>query len=90
MISKTQESTSQKTVIYTRKYVTIAYAVYICVVMGHTSRFETKLCNDLTGESTNYLINESMIHMIKESPRNRNVRFRISILYSGGRTFVMM
>ena len=42
-------------------------------------RLETKLCDDLTGESTNYLINESMIRMIKESPRNRNIRFRSSI-----------
>lgn len=42
-------------------------------------RLETKLCNNLTGESTNYLINESMIRMIKESPRNRNIRFRSSI-----------
>ena len=39
-------------------------------------RLETKLCDNLTGESANYLINESMICMIKESPRNRNLRFR--------------
>ena len=42
-------------------------------------RLETKLRNNLTGESTNYLINESMVRMIKESPRNRNIRFRSSI-----------
>ena len=42
-------------------------------------RLETKMCDDLTGESANYLINDSMIRMIQESPRNRNMRLRSSI-----------
>ena len=41
-------------------------------------RLETKICNDLTGESANYLINETMIHMIKESTHNRGIVFRSS------------
>ena len=36
-------------------------------------RLETKLCDDLTGASTNYLINEVMIRMIRESDRNVNI-----------------
>ena len=36
-------------------------------------RLETKLCDDLTGASTNYLINEVMIRMIRESDRNTSV-----------------
>ena len=39
-------------------------------------RLETKLCNDLTGESSNYLMNDVMIRMIKESGRNRRMTFR--------------
>ena len=39
-------------------------------------RLESKLCNDLTGPSANYVINPCMIRMIKESNRNRLVRFR--------------
>ena len=39
-------------------------------------RLETKLCNNLTGPAANYIVNESMIRMIKESNRNRFVRFR--------------
>ena len=39
----------------------------------HGYRLETKLCDDLTGASTNYLINEVMIHMIRESDLNVNV-----------------
>ena len=39
-------------------------------------RLETKLCDDLTGASTNYLINDTMIRMIKESTRNRRIQFR--------------
>ena len=39
-------------------------------------RLETKLCSELTGPSANYLINESMIRMIKESSRNRLIKFR--------------
>ena len=39
-------------------------------------RLETKQCNDLTGPSANYIVNECMIRMIKESSRNRNIRFR--------------
>ena len=39
-------------------------------------RLETKVCDDMTGESTNYLVNKSMIRMIKESTRNRRIRFR--------------
>ena len=42
-------------------------------------RLSTKLCTNLTGESANYLINNSMIRMIQESPRNRTVRFRSRI-----------
>ena len=33
-------------------------------------KLETKLCNELTGSSTNYVINPTMIRMIKESTRN--------------------
>ena len=39
-------------------------------------RVETKLCGDLSGPSTNYLINEVLVRMIKESTRNTNVKFR--------------
>ena len=39
-------------------------------------RLETKLCGDLSGESTNYICNPIIIRMIKESSRNRSVRFR--------------
>ena len=39
-------------------------------------RLETKLCDDPTGAKTDYLMNENMIRMIKESTRNRLVRFR--------------
>ena len=39
-------------------------------------RAETKLCADPRGPSENYIINDVLIRMIKESPRNRNVRFR--------------
>ena len=39
-------------------------------------RLETKLDNDLTGVSANYVVIALMIRMIKESPRNRLVRFR--------------
>ena len=40
---------------------------------------ETKMCCDLTGESTNYQINETLIRMIRESTRNRLVQFRIQL-----------
>ena len=40
-------------------------------------RLETKICTDLEGTSSNYLINSIMIRMIKESTHNRGVvRFR--------------
>jgi len=39
-------------------------------------RMETKLCNDSNGPSTNYLVNSSLIRMIKESNRNRSIKFR--------------
>ena len=39
-------------------------------------RLETKKCNDLTGVSTNYIVNEVLIRMIKESGRNRLLQFR--------------
>ena len=39
-------------------------------------RLETKLCNHLTGVSANYIVNAVLIHMIKESSRNRLIRFR--------------
>ena len=39
-------------------------------------RLETKLCSDTTGPSTNYVINENTIRMIKESPRNTSIRYR--------------
>ena len=39
-------------------------------------RLETKLCGDLSGESTNYILNDIIIRMIQESSRNRSVRFR--------------
>ena len=42
-------------------------------------RLETKLCSDLTGPSANYLVNVSMIQMIKESRRNRSIRYRSDI-----------
>ena len=40
---------------------------------------ETKLCNDLSGESSNYQINGSLIRMIRESKRNRSVQMRSRI-----------
>ena len=39
-------------------------------------RVETKLCNDSQGPSANYFINTTLIRMIKESNRNRSIRFR--------------
>ena len=39
-------------------------------------RLETKLCDDLTGPSANYIINPTLIRMITESNRNRMVDFR--------------
>ena len=52
---------------------------------GVALRLETKLCDDLTGESANHLINDSMIRMIKESPsNNRNVRFKSSMCHDVG------
>lgn len=39
-------------------------------------RVETKICNDMSGPSTNYVINEVLIRMIRDSSRNRNIRFR--------------
>ena len=39
-------------------------------------RVETKVCGDLSGPSTNYLINEVLTRMIKESTRNTNIIFR--------------
>ena len=39
-------------------------------------RVETKLCDDMTGESTNYLINASLVRMIKASRRNRGIQMR--------------
>ena len=38
-------------------------------------RLETKLCDNLTGPSTNYLINDVMIRMIRESDRNISIQF---------------
>ena len=40
---------------------------------------ETKLWSDLSGESSNYAINASLIRMIKESNRNRSVQLRSQI-----------
>ena len=37
---------------------------------------ETKLCTDLTGPSTNYHFNDTLIRMIKDSDRNRSIQFR--------------
>ena len=37
---------------------------------------ETKLCNDMSGESSNYQINASLLRMIRESNRNRSVQMR--------------
>ena len=42
-------------------------------------RVETKVCGDLHGPSVNYLINPTLIRMIKESTRNRSVRFTSQI-----------
>ena len=42
----------------------------------HGWRLETKLTNDLTGDAANYIVNEVLIRMIKESPHNRLIRFR--------------
>ena len=42
-------------------------------------RVETKVCGDLDGPSANYLINPTLIRMIKESTRNRSVRFTSQI-----------
>ena len=42
-------------------------------------RVETKKCGDLTGDSTNYIINPALIRMITESNRNRYVRFRSAV-----------
>ena len=39
-------------------------------------RVEAKLCNDLTGPSTNYFINPTLIRMITESNRSRLIKFR--------------
>ena len=39
-------------------------------------RVETKLCNDLVGASANYYINPTLITMITESRRNKQVHFR--------------
>ena len=39
-------------------------------------RVETKLCNDLVGASANYYINPTLITMITESRRNKQVQFR--------------
>ena len=36
----------------------------------------TKICNAPDGSSENYVIDETLIRMIKDSPRNRLVRFR--------------
>ena len=36
----------------------------------------TKICNAPSGASENYVIDEVLIRMIKDSPRNRGVRFR--------------
>ena len=41
---------------------------------------ETKLCHDLSGESTNYQINMTLIRMIRESNRNRTVQMRSRIV----------
>ena len=43
-------------------------------------RVETKLCSNLTGPSENYCIEPDLIQMIKESPRNRQIRFRSELL----------
>ena len=37
---------------------------------------ETKLCSAPTGASENYFIDEILMRMIKDSPRNRSIRFR--------------
>ena len=39
-------------------------------------RLETKLCDDLSGPSVNYIANDVLIRMIRDSIRNRNIRFR--------------
>ena len=43
-------------------------------------RAETKLCDDLTGPSENYVFEPDLIKMIKESPRNAGIRFRSETL----------
>ena len=42
----------------------------------HGWRLESKLCSDLSGDSDHYLVDPSMIQMIKESTRNRKLVFR--------------
>ena len=39
-------------------------------------RVETKLYDDTNGPSTNYLVNSTLIRMIKESTRNKSIKFR--------------
>ena len=39
-------------------------------------RLDTKSCDDMSGPSASYYINQVMIQMITESPRNRNMIFR--------------
>ena len=38
-------------------------------------RVETKVCGDETGPSTNYLINSTLIRMIKESDSNTSIKY---------------
>ena len=49
--------------------------VGLCWENRRGCRLETKLCSELAGQSQNYLINDSMIRMIKESGRNRLLQF---------------
>ena len=43
-------------------------------------RVETKMCQDLTGPSENYIIEPVLIRMIKESPFNSSIRFRSEVV----------
>ena len=43
---------------------------------NHGWRVETKICDNMSGPSNNYLINDVLVRMIKESTRNITVTFR--------------
>ena len=42
----------------------------------HGWRAETKVCGNMSGPSNNYLINEVLVRMIKESTRNVDIKLR--------------